>query len=345
MCDANPSTDAPPNCVVRHAPGGVYSGTYATRIVGKYIANATTNCPSSSQVFTYWYDDCERSPDRVPGQATDTPLAAGTPTYQVNAVGYRVRCASRRTTPCRARRSSTGSGWRTSNTTPSRARAHDRALPCTGCTASRVRRRGGRRPHHRAVRHVRVTDHRGQHDGLCDRIMPPRAGTRIGTPRSRRLRRDGRQHRTASARTTSTTSTDSTGPAAVRARPGVGHAPGRQPGLHELGARPRFLTAATFRYSVERRACSQGAIIVWRPGSPGTQRGPSRPRSAPLVHRLPVLHDYETTIGGRPGGPFNANNSSGPRTTVRSTGTRAAAGRTSLTTTTTASDINFSSGT
>ena len=75
ISDANPSTDVPPNCVYGTLSGGVYSGTYATRIVGKYIANATTNCPSSSQVFTYCYDDANGVPTAF--LATDTPLVAG----------------------------------------------------------------------------------------------------------------------------------------------------------------------------------------------------------------------------------------------------------------------------
>ncbi len=99
ISDANPATDAPPNCVYGTLSGGVYSGTYATRIVGKYIANATTNCPSSSQVFTYWYDDANGIPTAF--LATDTPLDAGE-RIQVNAVGiaFSVRQQTNYVVPC-----------------------------------------------------------------------------------------------------------------------------------------------------------------------------------------------------------------------------------------------------
>ena len=99
ISDANPTTDAPPNCVYGTATGGVYNGTYATRIVGKYIANATTNCPSSSQVFTYWYDDDNGVPTAF--LSTDAPLVAAN-RIQVNAVGitFAVRQQTNYTVPC-----------------------------------------------------------------------------------------------------------------------------------------------------------------------------------------------------------------------------------------------------
>jgi prepilin-type N-terminal cleavage/methylation domain-containing protein len=99
VSDANPGTDAPPNCVYGTLSSGAYTATYATRIVGKYIANATSNCPSSSQVFTYWYDDGTGTPTAF--LSTDTPLSAAN-RIQVNAVAiaFSVRQQTNYTVPC-----------------------------------------------------------------------------------------------------------------------------------------------------------------------------------------------------------------------------------------------------
>jgi hypothetical protein len=61
---------APPNCA--------YTGSYTTRLVGKYIAN-----PSSTPVFTYYYDNAG-TPTAF--ATTDTPLNAAN-RLLVNAVG------------------------------------------------------------------------------------------------------------------------------------------------------------------------------------------------------------------------------------------------------------------
>jgi type II secretory pathway pseudopilin PulG len=61
----------PPNCT--------YTGSYATRLVGKYVANS-----SSTPVFTYYYDDANGVPTAIP--STSTPLSAAN-RLLVNAVG------------------------------------------------------------------------------------------------------------------------------------------------------------------------------------------------------------------------------------------------------------------
>jgi hypothetical protein len=61
----------PPNCVYSTAP--------VTRLLGKYVANPTT-----SPVFTYWYDDATGNPVAFP--QTSTPLVAAD-RLLVNAVG------------------------------------------------------------------------------------------------------------------------------------------------------------------------------------------------------------------------------------------------------------------
>ncbi len=99
VADANPTTDAPPSCVYGALSGGAYTATYSTRIVGKYIANGTSNCPTSPQVFTYWYTDASGTP--VAYLSTDTPLDAGE-RLQVNAVGvtFAVRQQTNYAVPC-----------------------------------------------------------------------------------------------------------------------------------------------------------------------------------------------------------------------------------------------------
>ena len=64
----------PPNCVYSVAP--------TTRLVGKYVANPTT-----SPVFTYYYDDASGNP--VAFLSTDTPLSAAN-RLLVNAIGIRL---------------------------------------------------------------------------------------------------------------------------------------------------------------------------------------------------------------------------------------------------------------
>lgn len=101
VSDANPTTDAPPNCVYGTLSGGVYTGTYATRLVGKYIVNGSTNCLTPDPVFVYWYDDADGDPASF--LSTDTPLVAAN-RIQVNAVAitlairqqtnYHVACAT-----------------------------------------------------------------------------------------------------------------------------------------------------------------------------------------------------------------------------------------------------------
>ena len=61
----------PPNCT--------YTGSYATRLIGKYVSN-----PASVPVFTYWYDDANSVPTAF--AAPSTTLSA-TDRLLVNAVG------------------------------------------------------------------------------------------------------------------------------------------------------------------------------------------------------------------------------------------------------------------
>jgi prepilin-type N-terminal cleavage/methylation domain-containing protein len=62
---------APPNCT--------YTGSYTTRLVGKYIAN-----PASSPVFTYYYDDASGAPAAFAPPAT---TLGASDRLLVNAVG------------------------------------------------------------------------------------------------------------------------------------------------------------------------------------------------------------------------------------------------------------------
>jgi prepilin-type N-terminal cleavage/methylation domain-containing protein len=56
-----------------------YTGTYTTRLVGKYIAN-----PAASPVFTYYYDDASGAPTAFPPPST---TLSPTDLLLVNAVG------------------------------------------------------------------------------------------------------------------------------------------------------------------------------------------------------------------------------------------------------------------
>jgi len=98
--DANPTTDAPPNCVYGTNSGGVYTATYSTRLVGKYIVNGTANCQTPDPVFIYWYDDDNGIPTSF-DPTVDTPLNA-TDRLQVNAVGitFAVRQSTNYTVAC-----------------------------------------------------------------------------------------------------------------------------------------------------------------------------------------------------------------------------------------------------
>jgi len=99
ISDANPTTDAPPHCQYGTASGGVYTGTYTTRLVGKYIVNGSSNCVTPDPVFVYWYDDASGNPAYFP--TTSTPLVA-TDRLQVNAVGitFAVRQSTNYKVPC-----------------------------------------------------------------------------------------------------------------------------------------------------------------------------------------------------------------------------------------------------
>jgi type II secretory pathway pseudopilin PulG len=65
------SGQTPPNCT--------YTGSYVTRLVGKYVAN-----PSSVPVFTYYYDDANSVPTAFPAPSTTLSAADR---LLVNAVG------------------------------------------------------------------------------------------------------------------------------------------------------------------------------------------------------------------------------------------------------------------
>jgi type II secretory pathway pseudopilin PulG len=98
ISDANPTTDAPPNCRYGGATAP-YTGTWNTRLVGKYIVNGTSSCITPDPVFVYWYDDGTGTPVYYP-----TPVASLLPTetLQVNAVGitFAVRQSTNYKVPC-----------------------------------------------------------------------------------------------------------------------------------------------------------------------------------------------------------------------------------------------------
>lgn len=97
IADVAPLTDAPPNCV--YGSGFPYTGTWLTRLVGKYIVNGTSSCITPDPVFVYWYDDGSGTPT-----AFTTPVASLVPadTLQVNAVGitFAVRQQTSFKVPC-----------------------------------------------------------------------------------------------------------------------------------------------------------------------------------------------------------------------------------------------------
>ena len=82
-------------------PSCTYTGSYSTRLVGKYVAN-----PSSLPVFTYYYDDAtgtpvsRTAPSRRPC-ATSTPLSHAANRLLVNAVGITlaIRASTNYTVP------------------------------------------------------------------------------------------------------------------------------------------------------------------------------------------------------------------------------------------------------
>jgi hypothetical protein len=97
ISDVSPTTDAPPNCV--YGSGSPYTGTYATRLVGKYIVNGSTSCITPNPVFVYWYDDGSGTPVAYPNPAT---TLVSSDLLQVNAVGitFAVRQQTNYTVPC-----------------------------------------------------------------------------------------------------------------------------------------------------------------------------------------------------------------------------------------------------
>ena len=97
ISDANPTTDAPPNCV--YGSGSPYTGTYATRLVGKYIVNGSSSCQTTDPVFTYWYDDGTGTPASYAAPAT---TLVSSDLLQVNAVGivFAVRQQTNYSVPC-----------------------------------------------------------------------------------------------------------------------------------------------------------------------------------------------------------------------------------------------------
>jgi type II secretory pathway pseudopilin PulG len=99
ISDANPTTDAPPNCRYGGA-SAPYTGTWVTRLVGKYIVNGTSSCITPDPVFVYWYDDASGNPVSYTTPATS--LVIPTQTSQVNAVGitFAIRQSTNFKVPC-----------------------------------------------------------------------------------------------------------------------------------------------------------------------------------------------------------------------------------------------------
>ncbi len=99
ISDANPTTDAPPNCWYGGA-SAPYSGTFSTRLVGKYIVNGTSSCITPDPVFVYWYDDGTGTPVYYPTPVASLVIPAET--LQVNAVGitFAVRQSTNYKVPC-----------------------------------------------------------------------------------------------------------------------------------------------------------------------------------------------------------------------------------------------------
>ncbi len=102
ISDANAATDAPPSC---HYGGATspYTGTWNTRLVGKYIVNGTASCITPDPVFVYWYDDGTGTPAAYPNPTSDSvSLVIPAETLQVNAVGitFAVRQSTNYKVPC-----------------------------------------------------------------------------------------------------------------------------------------------------------------------------------------------------------------------------------------------------
>ena len=74
----------PPNCT--------YTGSYATRLVGKYVANS-----SSTPVFTYYYDDASGVPTAIASDGDPLSAAIGCSSTRW---GSRSRSARATTSTC-----------------------------------------------------------------------------------------------------------------------------------------------------------------------------------------------------------------------------------------------------
>ena len=98
ISDNTPLTDAPPNCKYGSATPP-YTGTYSTRLVGKYIVNGTSTCITPDPVFVYWHDDAAGNPLAFANPVTSL---AATDRLQVNAVGitFAVRQQTNFKVPC-----------------------------------------------------------------------------------------------------------------------------------------------------------------------------------------------------------------------------------------------------
>jgi type II secretory pathway pseudopilin PulG len=101
ISDANAAADAPPNCRYGGA-SAPYTGTWNTRLVGKYIVNGTANCITPDPVFIYWYDDGTGTPAAYPNPTSDSVSLIAAQTLQVDAVGitFAVRQATNYKVPC-----------------------------------------------------------------------------------------------------------------------------------------------------------------------------------------------------------------------------------------------------
>jgi type II secretory pathway pseudopilin PulG len=97
IADNSPTTDTPPNCV--YGTGNPYTGTYTTRLVGKYIVNGSSNCLTTAPVFVYWYDDGTGTPASY---ADPTTTLASSDLLGVNAIGitFAIRQSTNFSVPC-----------------------------------------------------------------------------------------------------------------------------------------------------------------------------------------------------------------------------------------------------
>lgn len=98
ISDANPLTDAPPNCWYGGA-SAPYTGTYSTRLVGKYIVNGTSTCITPDPVFVYWSDDDLGNPAAFANPVT---TLSASDRLQLNAIGitFAVRQQTNFKVPC-----------------------------------------------------------------------------------------------------------------------------------------------------------------------------------------------------------------------------------------------------